>query len=114
MQIKKVGLILLALGMTGAIVGCGAGGPQAVEKASDQEVAKVAELRKIFDSVHGDYSQLSDAQKKTFLDYAKGDQHAVDQQWAFMKNPKGGAPAQAAPSPSEEMRQKQMQHGGGQ
>ncbi len=89
MQISKLGLILVAVVGVGSIVGCNSG-PPAVEKASKEEVDKIVGLRKIFDSVHGDYSQLSPDQKKQFLDYCKGDQTKVDHMWAFMVNPRGG------------------------
>jgi len=89
MQISKLGLILIAVVGAGSIVGCNSG-PPAVEKASPEEVNKIVGLRKIFDSVQGDYSQLTPDQKKEFLDYSKGDQKKVDSLWSFMKNPRGG------------------------
>jgi len=88
MQLKLAGAVLLAILGTGAVIGCGSN-EQPVQVASDQEVTQMKNLRTIFDSVHGDYSALSQEQKQKFLDYTKGNQAAAESLWAHMQNPRG-------------------------
>jgi hypothetical protein len=112
-DVKKAGVLLVALISIGGMNGCGSGGPQAVETASKDEVAKMAQLRSIYDSVGGDYSKLSEDQKKQFLDYSKGSQSQVDSMWNVMgkHKPVEGGPA-PTPNSVEEARKRQMGHGG--
>lgn len=88
MQLRKMGAFLLSVVFISALIGCGAS-EQPIQQASDQEVAQMKELRTIFDSVKGDYNQLTPDQKKKFLDYTKGNQAQADGVWDHMKNPRG-------------------------
>ena len=85
----KLTTLSLLVALCGPMAGCSAGDAPII-KANAQQVADMQKLRSLFDSVHGDYSKLSDADKKVFVDYAKGDQSKVDHIWSLMLNPKGG------------------------
>ena len=97
MELKKIGALLLAASAIFMVVGCSTG-PQQIETASKTEVSQMADLRKAFDSVGGDYNKLTDAQKKQFLDYSHGKQGDVDRLWASFKNPHGGNPSGHSPN----------------
>jgi len=112
-QIIKLVPILLALTTVSFTVGCGAG-KQPVEVASQQDVDAVKDLRKAYDSAGGDYTKLTDFQKKQFLAFTKGDQAAVDSLWKTMGTRVGGGGQTPPPNSAEEARKKQMHGGPGQ
>jgi hypothetical protein len=109
-QIKTLGLVLITTIALGFVAGCGSDVPP-VEVASKQDVNKMTDLRKFYDSAGGDYSKLTEDQKKQFLDFTKGNQSAVDNLWRTMGFNKGKSAV--APNSTDEARKRQMQAGGG-
>ncbi len=89
MHCRQILIFLVAAAALWNLAGCGVG-DQPVIKASNQEVSDIKKIRAIFDKVHGDYSQLSDADKKVWLDYEKGDENKVKAAWNQMLHPQGG------------------------
>jgi len=108
---KFAGLLLAVFLVAGPLTGCGAG-KQPVEVASKQDVSAMENLRKSYDSVGGDYSKLSDDQKKQFLDFTKGNQAAVDSMWATMGRGVGAGPGPGAGTPNSAEEARKRQTGG--
>jgi len=81
-------LFLVAVSVCGGFgTGCGSGSQEidANYMATGEEIGKAR--RKAFDSVKGDYSQLSGAAKEEYLKTFNGDEVQAQRFWDFMKNP---------------------------
>lgn len=77
-------LLIVCMAATMAAVGCGeSGGPD--PKTEQTRVADAVEIRKLFDSVGGDYAKLDAAGKAKFEKYVGGTPADAEKTWASMK-----------------------------
>jgi hypothetical protein len=88
MKTMKFRYVLLTFLVT-ALWGCGeSGGPDPKVEAQRVEYAK--SLRSYFDQAHGDYSQLTEADKAAFVKLS-GNETKAEENWKLMKEGPGAA-----------------------
>jgi hypothetical protein len=77
-------LLIVSMTATLATVGCGnSSGPD--PKVEQVRVDQAVEMRKLFDSVGGDYAKLDAASKAKFEKYVGGTPADAEKTWASMK-----------------------------
>lgn len=83
-------ILTMAVGLS--IAGCSGAADKPVSIASEERVNEIVEMRKIFDSVKGDWDALSAEDKEKYTKLAGGADKAQTL-WKNMGSPMGAAPS---------------------